>query len=61
MGESGKGAFANDFGLAEDFPEEFPDAGSEWEEGKGGVFASGVYELCDAADAPGKDKQRGCQ
>jgi hypothetical protein len=38
VGQAGKRAFADDFGLAEDFPEEIPDALADGEEMEAGSF-----------------------
>ncbi len=38
VGQAGKRALADHFGLAEDFPEEIPDALADGEEMEGGVF-----------------------
>jgi hypothetical protein len=45
VGDAGQRALADDFGLAEDFPEEIPDALADGEEMEAGVFAR-LAESC---------------
>ena len=58
VGEAGKGALLDDFGLAEDFPDEFFNAGCERKERETGIPAGGTDENDDAIDALRKDKNR---
>lgn len=59
VSETGEGAFADDLGLAEDFPEEFAEAGAEGGNGKAGVFAGGADEFCHTSDAQGEGGEGG--
>ena len=52
MGEAGEGPFADDFGLAEDFPDEVADARAEGEEMEVGVATGGADFGDDEAEAP---------
>ena len=50
VGEAGQGALADDFGLADDFPEEVPDAFADGREAEFGVFSGFEDSLEDWAE-----------
>ena len=58
VGQAGKRPFANDLGLAENFPEKVPDAPADGEEVKAGVFA-GFEDLVDDHAEAFPEERRG--
>ncbi len=59
VGDAGEGALLDDLGLAEDFPDEVPDAAADWEKTEAGIAARVSDLVNDEAEALPEEGGRG--